>query len=157
MGSALPKRSILNLLVFLLGVFILLAGAFGRSQFGDDTVPCVGDHTSNRGVPRHSHNRPNFDPDCTIEAVAPDSSPSDAAPLSARISTLPSEPQDYGVRVAPAPVLQMPSWVDSNSPITWVGDKVVMFNSAFEETYRSSGKGIYQTEERKLVTLPRTD
>jgi hypothetical protein len=57
--------------------------------------------------------------------------------------------------MAPAPVLQMPSWVDSNSPITWVGDKVVMFNSAFEETYRSSGKGIYQTEELKAVTLPR--
>src|SRR5215213_6874056 len=120
MGSALPKRSVLNLFVLLLGVFILLAGALGRSQFEDDTVPCVGDRTSNRGVPRHSRDRPNFDPDCTIEAVAPVGAPNDgeSKPPSARISTLPSEPQDYGVRMAPAPVLQMPSWVDSNSPIT---------------------------------------
>src|SRR5687768_14713896 len=155
----LPKRSVLNLCLLLFGVFVVLAAFFGRQQFSADTVRCVGDHTSNRGVPRHSRERPAYDPDCVIEVAAPQTAPLDAEapPLSARISTLPSEPQDYGVRFAPAPSLQMPSWVDSNSPMAWIGDQVVMFNSAFEETYRSAGKGIYKSDELKAVNLPRPD
>jgi hypothetical protein len=155
----LPKRSVLNLSVLLFGVFVVLAALFGREQFSDSPVPCTGDRTSNRGVPRHSRERPTHDPDCVIEVAGQETPPSDAEapPLSARISTLPSEPQDYGVRFTPAPPLQMPSWVDSNSPMTWVGDKVVMFNSAFEETNRSIGSSIYKPDELKPVTLPRPD
>ncbi len=143
--------------MLLFGVFVVLAAVFGREQFSDGTVPCAGDRTSNRGVPRHSRERPAYDPDCVIEVAAPETAPSDAEapPLSARISTLPSEPQDYGVRFAPAPAVQMASWVDSNSPMTWIGDKLVMFNSAFEETYRATGKSIYKTDELKAVSLPR--
>jgi hypothetical protein len=156
-GLALPKRSVLNLCLLLFGVFIVLASFFGREQFSSDSVQCVGDRTSNRGVPRHSPKKPAIDPDCTIEAVSAAEDVPDAAPLSARINTLPSEEQDYGVRMAPAPVLQMPFWVDSNSPMVWAGDRVHFFNSAFEETYRSAGKGIYRADELKSVTLPRPD
>jgi hypothetical protein len=155
----LPKRSVLNAFLLLFGAFILLAGMFGSDQLDGDSVRCVGDRTSNRGVPRHSRERPRYDPDCIVEiAIAEVPVPdSEAPPLSTRVSLMPSEPQDYGFALTPAPPLQMPSWVDSNSPVTWLGDKLVMFNSAFEETNRSMGKGIYKTEDVKAVALPRPE
>src|SRR5687768_3676044 len=100
--ATLPKRSFLNLFVLLFGVFILLAGMVGRDQLSSDTVPCAGDRTSTRGVPRHSRERPAFDPDCIIEVVAQETpgNDADAPPLSTRVARLPSEPADYGVKVA---------------------------------------------------------
>jgi hypothetical protein len=147
-------------LVLVFGLVVVLGGFFASPQFTTETVPCVGDRTSNRGVPRHSRTRPAFDPDCIIEVAGrPDPTTPDpeAPPLTARVSPLIPEPQDYGFRVAIAPPLQMPSWVDSNSPLVWLGDKVVLFNSAFEETFRSVGRGIYRVEESKAVSLPRPE
>jgi hypothetical protein len=155
-----PKRSVLNVFLLLLGVFILVAGAFGRDRLrGDDTVPCAGERTSNRGVPRHSRERPNFDPDCTIEAISESAPPADseAPPLSTRVANLPSVPQAYGFRLTAAPILQMPFWVDSNSPVAWAGDKMLTFNSAFEETNRAVGSGLYATENVSPVVLPRPE
>jgi hypothetical protein len=67
-------------------------------------------------------------------------------------------PQEFQMRLVDAPFAQLPAIVDSNSPAFWSDDGLLhLFNSAWAETYRSSGDDVENLTEPILVQLPVTE
>jgi hypothetical protein len=67
-------------------------------------------------------------------------------------------PQEFRLRLSPAPIAQLPSYVDSNSPAFWDEDGILYsFSSAWSETYRASGDTVENLAEPVLVQLPATE
>jgi hypothetical protein len=64
-------------------------------------------------------------------------------------------PRVFNFRLMRAPLSQFPGIVDSNSPAFWTGETLAIFNSAWEQTYRSSGTDVENLADPLLIELPR--
>lgn len=63
-------------------------------------------------------------------------------------------PIDFEFQLIESPLQQFPGIVDSNSPAFWTGETVMVLNSAWGETYRSSGDSVENLSEPELIQLP---
>lgn len=62
--------------------------------------------------------------------------------------------RDYSFRLTEAPLVQLPAIVDSNSPAFWQEDQLHVFNSGWQDTYKSSGGAVENLAEPLRVQLP---
>jgi hypothetical protein len=63
-------------------------------------------------------------------------------------------PQEFDYVLIGADRLQFPGIVDSNSPAFWSGDRLHLFNSAWEETYKGEGESVQNLDNPVRIELP---
>jgi hypothetical protein len=66
-------------------------------------------------------------------------------------------PQEFGYVLISAERLQLPGIVDSNSPAFWDGNALRLFNSAWEESYLSTGNAIDNLGDPERIELPQLE
>jgi len=66
-------------------------------------------------------------------------------------------PQEFGYVLIGAERLQLPGIVDSNSPAFWDGTALRLFNSAWEESYLSTGDAIENLGDPVRIELPQLE
>ena len=66
-------------------------------------------------------------------------------------------PRQFDFELQEADLQQFPGIVDSNSPAFWYGDSLSILNSAWAETYLSSGDAVENLADPVLVELPQLD
>jgi hypothetical protein len=77
-----------------------------------------------------------------------------ACSLATKISNTPLPAGGFDFDLSEAPVQQFPGIVDSNSPVYWEDGRLMVVNSAWAESYRSSGDSPENLSDPVRVELP---
>ena len=77
-----------------------------------------------------------------------------ACVFTARIAPRPARLPDFDYTIKETDEVQLPAIVDSNSPAIWQDGRLRVFNSAWEEVYRSEGDGLDSLGEPVPVQPP---